>query len=267
MQRILTDGGVFIAGDPSTNTKGSIVTAAWLNAIQEELAAILELAGETLDSGDNNQIGALLQGRASPIPVGVVMPFIGGYFTSGANGGFTDVLGNTPAAVNATVNANGFYVCDGAALDHPMSPIYNGAGRYLPNLTDDRFLMGDTAAGVVGGDNDMVHTHTIAHTHTITHTHTFAHTHYIDHTHATGDAIAGASTAAYGITGDGDTRHHTHDTGGSTVPTSGGASVSTTSGASNGNSGSASVSTSGAASITENRPKFLSCLYIIKVIQ
>lgn len=56
MQRIGEAGGLFIAGDPQTNTKGTIVTAAWLNALQEELANIVEGAGKILDPNDNSQV-------------------------------------------------------------------------------------------------------------------------------------------------------------------------------------------------------------------
>ena len=45
-------------------------------------------------------------------------------------------------------------MCDGSELNLPSSPIFNGAGRYLPNLTDDRFIQGDTAIGSTGGIND-----------------------------------------------------------------------------------------------------------------
>lgn len=60
MQRIQEVGGVFVGGDPSTNTKGTIVTADWLNAVQEELAGLVEALGGTLDPEDNGQVYALL---------------------------------------------------------------------------------------------------------------------------------------------------------------------------------------------------------------
>jgi hypothetical protein len=212
------------------------------------------------------------------------MPFIGGYFTNGNNGGFVSILGNTVAAVNSVISAEGYRVCDGSTFSDPRSPIFNVAGRYLPNLTDDRFLMGDTAAGGSGGDNEMDHNHTMAHTHTM------LHTHYIDHTHGTGSLTltdahmpyhthpggnnGAANTGLMTFSGpvgayndparvntlgySGGNQPHNHgQTGTSTLPNSGGASNGTTSAASN-------ATTSG-ATVTENRPKFLSCLYIMKV--
>lgn len=60
MQRIGTDGGVFIDGNPATGTQGTVVTGAWLNSLQEELAAIVEDLGGTLSAADNGQVIAAL---------------------------------------------------------------------------------------------------------------------------------------------------------------------------------------------------------------
>lgn len=109
---------------------------------------------------------------AASVPVGVIVPFIGGYFGGSTNGGFVNVLGNTIAAVNALMNPKGWYVCNGAAPNVAGSPIFNTASRYLPNLTDSRFIMGSTGTGTPGGTNDITHSHTMNnHTHGIAHTH------------------------------------------------------------------------------------------------
>jgi len=94
-------------------------------------------------------------------PEGSIIAWIGGYFTDGTNGGYTRVLGtaNTVAGANAYLNSLGWYVCSGAALNDGDSTIYDGAGRYLPNLSDDRFIQGDDAAGAIGGVNTNSHTH------------------------------------------------------------------------------------------------------------
>lgn len=93
------------------------------------------------------------------VPVGVVMPWVSGYFTAGTNTGHTPILASadTVAAANAYLNPLGYYVCDGSAPNVTGSPIWNAAGRYLPNLTDSRFLMGSTAIGSAanGGSNVM----------------------------------------------------------------------------------------------------------------
>ncbi|MDY6789677.1 MAG: phage tail protein [Thermodesulfobacteriota bacterium] len=50
-------------GNPYTQKKGTIATAAWLNAIQEELAKIVEGTGLTLDENDNEQAWQALMRR------------------------------------------------------------------------------------------------------------------------------------------------------------------------------------------------------------
>lgn len=56
MQRIGTQDGLFNPGDPATNTKGTVVTAPWLNTQQEELAGVVEGLGGTLDPANNGQV-------------------------------------------------------------------------------------------------------------------------------------------------------------------------------------------------------------------
>ena len=60
MQRIITGDELFDPGEPSTNTKGTMVTANWLNAIQEEVANTIEGFGETLDPGQDDQLFSVL---------------------------------------------------------------------------------------------------------------------------------------------------------------------------------------------------------------
>lgn len=65
MKRIDADGHLsnqFQDGDPSSGIKGTQVDAAWLNSVQEELAAVVEGAGATLDASDTGQLLAALRG-------------------------------------------------------------------------------------------------------------------------------------------------------------------------------------------------------------
>jgi hypothetical protein len=178
---------------------------------------------------------------AAGSPVGSVIPFIGGYFTNASNGGFSSVLGNTAGAVNTLLNNSGWYVCDGAALNLASSPIFNGGGRYLPNLTDNRFIMGSTAAGVVGGANTMAHTHTTG-DFTLTDTYIPAHTHPMSTTAGGGGSITGF-----------------------TYSTQGTSPLTTVNSGSTGSGTAHNHGSTGAATVTENRPLFLSCIYIMRV--
>ncbi len=94
---------------------------------------------------------------------GMIVAYNPGYYTNGSNGGFTVVgpSANTVAAINTYINSDGWYVCNGAAVNNASSLIWNAASRYLPNLTDSRFIMGDTAIGGTGGSNTQAHTHDI----------------------------------------------------------------------------------------------------------
>lgn len=132
------------------------------------------------------------------VPVGAVIPFIGGYFTNGSNAGYTNVLGgiagNTVANVNSLLNSTGWYVCNGATINLDNSPIFNGSNRYLPNITDSRFIMGSTSSGTIGGINTTDHTHSLnnhthgmGHNHPMPHTHeVYAHFHTMNHLHLIG---------------------------------------------------------------------------------
>jgi hypothetical protein len=98
------------------------------------------------------------------IPIGGIIPYLPGYFTTGSNGGFFNVALALPDELR---EANGALCFD---ID---SPLFNGTGRYLPNLTDNRFLSGSNAPGSVGGQNSFQLTtaNLPPHTHSITHDH------------------------------------------------------------------------------------------------
>ena len=105
------------------------------------------------------------------VPVGTILMYSPGYFTANDNSGFSveGPLANTVAAVNSVLSDE-WRVCDGSEFLDERSPIWNVAGRYLPNLTDDRFIRGSSAAGAVGGSNQKIlstpqlpiHSHTAA---------------------------------------------------------------------------------------------------------
>lgn len=56
MERIATSDHLFHDGDPFNNVQGTIVTAEWLNSVQEEIATVVEQAGITLDSTHTDQL-------------------------------------------------------------------------------------------------------------------------------------------------------------------------------------------------------------------
>lgn len=69
MRRIDTQTGLFVDGNPATGTPGTILSAVWLNAVQEEIIAVLTAAGIAVDISKTDQlstaINTLLRGRAT----------------------------------------------------------------------------------------------------------------------------------------------------------------------------------------------------------
>lgn len=230
-------------------------------------------------------------------PIGSIVAYSGGYFGNGSNGSFTSAIGNSVAAINTYVNPI-WQVCDGSALNDSQSPIYNGAGRYLPNLTDSRFLQGSSSAGAIGGENNT----TLAVSNLPTHNHTINHTHSSSNISGSLTAFSGTLSLS-GNTGE-DTPDHAHIEQGTAAGGASGGMVASgalappanpttfyTAGASvrhhhpiSGNyafslaSGSSSISgtadgqsfsgfsgDTGSASSFSNRPSYLSVIYIQRV--
>ena len=175
-----------------------------MNGLEERILLLVKDLEEEKRLADKRVKQLYLESGGGAIPIGAIVPYLGGYFTDGNNGGFTMVMAsaNTIAAVNTLLNPDGFYVCDGAALNLPASPIWDSAGRYLPKLTDDRFIMGDTLGGGVGGNNAMAHTHpfgTLATDTEANHGHgdNFSIGNESSHTHS---VTSNVTVAAHGIT-------------------------------------------------------------------
>ncbi len=55
-----TTDHLFTEGDPSTGVPATTVTGGWLNAVQEEIAHVIEAAGITLSKPDNGQLYAAI---------------------------------------------------------------------------------------------------------------------------------------------------------------------------------------------------------------
>ena len=143
---------------------------------------------------DNDRVG-------DTPPVGAIMAYAPGYYTAIDNGGFTITgpSGNTVNECNTFLPDN-WRVCDGAAINDAESPIWNAAGRRLPELTDSRFMRGATAAGSAAGAN----------------TKTLNTPQLPSHGHS---ASSGTDDAPHGHTAVGNTANATHNTPAGGVPT------------------------------------------------
>ncbi|MAF24201.1 hypothetical protein CL634_01240 [bacterium] len=135
-------------------------------------------------------------GGQGAVPVGGIIALHSGM--SGAH--------SVPSA--AAVDADGWMICDGSTI--PSSQTLSGD---LPDLTDARFLQGNTHANVggeAGGTHTLTTSEIAAHTHTgAAHTHTgAAHTHTAAaHTHGGGNHTHGGGNHTHSFSG---AQGHTH---------------------------------------------------------
>ncbi len=98
----------------------------------------------------------------SQLPIGCIIPWLGGYFTATDNVGYTCILGGTNDVLgtNSYINPKGWDVCDGTPKIDMQSPIFNGINRFLPELITNYFISSGIVLGASGGDNyflDHIH--------------------------------------------------------------------------------------------------------------
>lgn len=110
MQKINTPDSLFHDGDPSSGALGTIVTAAWLNTMQGELANVIEAAGIKLDAAKTDQlkqaISKLVSDAAAPLKHGHAWADISKTPTTLAGYGITDALPLKPL-LGAKVDLDG----------------------------------------------------------------------------------------------------------------------------------------------------------------
>ena len=191
---------------------------------------------------NNSEIWANFAAVNLMIPVGTVLPLIQSYFGV-----------NNSAPVHVAVDLPEIWKeSDGSALNDTDSPIWNAAGRYLPNLTGDIFLMGSTAAGGVGGDNELSsHNHDAGTLSVVSHNHKWYNDNFSGPSNSYntfGDAILFAvGDPSFGIAGSSATTSLNNDY--------------YTDNASPAVENSTADNTAG----TENRPNYMACKYIIRI--
>ena len=106
---------------------------------------------------DSPRFQAFLAKIDKLIPPGVIVPWLGGYFTATNNVGFTSQNSYNLSDLKSTKKFNEFYViADGSICDNNQSLYF---GQIIPNITDDRFLcgaVGPADVGVMGGSNTIL---------------------------------------------------------------------------------------------------------------
>lgn len=101
-------------------------------------------------------------------PVGTIVPWMPAAFGNGTNGSVSKL----DSTEEANFLSDNWKICDGSEINDPESPLFNGSGKYLPKLDDERFLIGGTNTvftsdtvdfGETGGAN--THQHNMSHVH------------------------------------------------------------------------------------------------------
>lgn len=102
----------FVAEDPLASQPGTIITAEWLNSVQEELANLLEKAGVPLDASNTSQLHELLNGRQAALTAPADLRPATGDTIEG------DILAacDTPAGVAIATSKNHLYLCAGGRV-------------------------------------------------------------------------------------------------------------------------------------------------------
>lgn len=67
-----TNDNKFTEGDPASGTRATVVTDEWLNAVQEEIATVIEQSGLSLDKSDSGQLLEALKNSSKFSNVGSV---------------------------------------------------------------------------------------------------------------------------------------------------------------------------------------------------
>ncbi|MFG6462247.1 tail fiber protein [Roseateles sp. DXS20W] len=107
-------GGQFTEGDPGVGTPATVVTDDWLNAVQEEIASVVEATGVALAKPNNAQLLAAIRTLvAAALPPGAIQAFAvsvvpegwlecnGGTFAAAAHPALAAALGTTWGAAPA----------------------------------------------------------------------------------------------------------------------------------------------------------------------
>ena len=266
------DNNRFQGGDPAQRANATVVTSDWLNAVQEEIVNAIVSEGITLDKAVNTQLTDALTniknelGNALP-PVGSIIAFIPYNFEAPPDffTPYVDVLGHrTITDLNDNVLSANWRICDGSQVTDTESPFRLGSG-HLPFLSDGRFLQGSNIGATTdysGGFNEV----TLSVSNLPAHAHGLRrHTHGMNHRHITEDLVgASLDTTVNVVTG-----------GTSTIPqgmnmldksfSAGPIGPSNEAAKTQTDAATGNTDLTGGTTAFENRPKYLSCYYIMRI--
>lgn len=201
------------------------------------------------------------------VPLGGVIPVVS-TFTASNNGGGSpsDLSLLTPAS--GSVSADGFMRCDGVEITDPLSPFI---GRYVPNISDDRFIQGSNSSStlsVVYGANNGNNTVTLTVPEMPSHNHNFSDPGHIHDLHDITSGNIGDKN--FGISVNGVSENNFRGTG--LIPDTGEGGQSARQGKdgflirARVNTTGISFSGQGGGASFDIRPKYISGIYLMRVI-
>ena len=121
-------GNAFTEGNPAVPTPATVVTADWLNAVQEEIAGVIEGAGDTLDKPDNGQLLAAINTLIAAAVAG---------FTIADNSVTTAKIADaavTAAKLAATLDLSGKTITMPANLTPVFTKSFESAEQSVPTV-------------------------------------------------------------------------------------------------------------------------------------
>lgn len=133
MQRIQTDNGLFHGGDPSRGIPGTIVTAKWLNDVQEELVNVITSVGITLGDDQGQLLAAINRLIANAVGNSTALQIVQNIPTSNIGDAvkvlsmLRDFYWRTVGAFNGYVSAElGHYILSPSAQAVPGAVLADG---------------------------------------------------------------------------------------------------------------------------------------------
>lgn len=139
-------GNLFTDGNPSTGTPATVVDAAWLNDLQENVAQLVEAAGIVLSKGDYTQL----------LKAVVTKGLQGCYFNIGTAAGAADAITSsyTPA-ITALANGMTLYV-RAAAANTTTTPTFTPNSGTIAAKTIVKGAGAALAAGDIAGGGHWI---------------------------------------------------------------------------------------------------------------
>lgn len=140
MQRIsgysAAPGNLFRNEDVQAGLPGTIIDAAWLNAVQEEIAQLIERGGGVLDANNPHQMADLLLGKDAELPGTADLKIPAGASLTGV----PRATCSTPKGVAISGSDGKLWLCRGGTLTLVYQPSQTEAHSWATMIFNDNRL-------------------------------------------------------------------------------------------------------------------------------